>query len=105
MEQTKKMFKKSYIKNAITAYYANKHYKQTLSLERAQTENTNTWLVILLPERTNEKGTLILNAGKPNILEKMVIQPFRGIEIENFPWPVPTKHSLPCLNKAAEEIL
>ena len=89
-------------------YNAKKPYKQTkttLSFERAQMENTNTWLATLLPERTNEKGTLILNAGKPNILEKMVIQPFRGIEIENFPWPVPTKHSLPCLNKAAEEIL
>ena len=84
MEQTKKMYKKSDIKNAITAYNAKKHYKQTLSLERAQIENTNTWLVTLLPERTNEKGTpLIVSAGKPS-KKGMVIQPFRGIGIENF---------------------
>ena len=60
-------------KNAITAYNAKKPYKQKQlfrSFERAQMENTNTRLATLLTERTNEKGTLILNAGKPNILEK-----------------------------------
>ena len=36
------MYKKSDITKAITAYDAKKHYKQTLSLESAQIENTNT---------------------------------------------------------------
>ena len=60
-----------------------------LSFEKARIENTNTWLVTLFPERTNENGTpLILTAGKPSI-KGWFSTLFGGIGIENFsacPW-------------------
>ena len=60
-----------------------------LSFEKARIENTNTWLVTLFPERTNENGTpLILTAGKPSI-KWWFSTLFGGIGIENFsacPW-------------------
>ena len=101
MEQTKKMYKKSDITKAITAYDAKKHYKQTLSLESAQIENTNTWLITLLPERTNEKGTpLIVSAGKPS-KKGWSSNLSAGLELR-ISLPVPAKHSLTCLNKKAD---
>ena len=75
-----------------------------LSFEKARIENTYTWLATLPSERTNQKGTLFtLNAGKTSI-KGWSTTLSAGLEL-SITLPIPAKHSLTYLNKAAEEIL
>ena len=61
-------------------------------------------LATLSPERTNQKGTLFtLNAGKTSIKGwSTTLSTGMGLSIT---LPVPAKHSLNYVNKAAEEVL
>ena len=102
MEQTKKMYKKSDIKNAITAYNAKKSITNKLwALKESRSKiPTNDWLLSSLRELMKKEHRWSyppVNQVKKEWSSNLSA----GLE-SRISLPVPAKHSLTCLNKKAD---